>query len=136
MAINSRRQAGLPAANRFTLQKGIYRAFVEAFAAEMARLRVRHGLDPTTDIGPMTKLSVANKCRAQVDDAVKKGATVVLAHQGATAGPNFVSPTLLTEVSENMLIASEETFGRIAAALPFDTEEEVIARANASEMRA
>ncbi|WP_376707483.1 NAD-dependent succinate-semialdehyde dehydrogenase [Bradyrhizobium canariense] len=122
------------AANRIYVQKAMYRAFVEAFAAEIARLRVGHGLDPTTDIGPMTKLSVANKCRAQVDDAVKKGATVVSAHQGATAGPNFVPPTLLTEVSENMLISSEETFGPIAAVLPFDSEEEVIARANASEM--
>lgn len=122
------------AANRIYVQRGIYEAFIDAFAAAMAELKVGHGLDPATDIGPMTKLSVANKCRTQVDDAVKKGARIVSANQGASLGPNFVSPTLLSDVTEDMVIAREETFGPVAAVLPFDSEEEVIARANANEM--
>ncbi|WIW50289.2 NAD-dependent succinate-semialdehyde dehydrogenase (plasmid) [Bradyrhizobium sp. 62B] len=121
------------AANRIYVQRGIYSAFVDAFAAAMARLKVGHGLDPTTDIGPMTKLSVADKCRSQIDDAIKKGARLVSGKQGAL-GANFVAPTLLSEVTEDMLIAREETFGPVAAVLPFDSEEEVIARANANEM--
>ncbi|WGS24021.1 MULTISPECIES: NAD-dependent succinate-semialdehyde dehydrogenase [unclassified Bradyrhizobium] len=122
------------AANRIYVQAGIYKAFVEAFAAAMAQLKVGHGLDPATDIGPMTRLSGANKCRSQVDDAVKKGARVFCTHQGASLGPNFVPPTLLSDVTEDMLIAREETFGPVAAVLPFESEEEVVARANANEM--
>lgn len=122
------------AANRIYVQRGIYDAFVEAFAGEMARLKVGHGLEPATDIGPMTKLSVANKCRAQIDDAERKGARVISANGNAIGGPNFVLPTLLSDVTEDMLIAREETFGPVAAVLPFDSEEEVIARANSSEM--
>lgn len=122
------------AANRIYVQRGICNAFVEAFAAEMAQLRVGHGLEPTTDIGPMTKLSVANKCRVQIDDAERKGARVISANQDAALGPNFVLPTLLSDVTEDMVITREETFGPVTAVLPFESEEEVVARANASEM--
>lgn len=122
------------AANRIYVQKRIYPAFVEAFAEAMAQLKVGHGLEPATDIGPMTKSSVAEKCRAQIDDAVAKGARVVSADQDATLGQNFVLPTLLSAVTDDMLIAREETFGPVAAVLPFDSEEEVVARANANEM--
>lgn len=122
------------AANRIYVQRGLYSAFVETFAVAVRRLKVGHGLDPATDIGPMTKASVANKCRAQIDDAVAKGAQAVSAKQDDSLGPNFVLPTLLSDVTEDMLIAQEETFGPVAAVLPFDTEEEVVARANASEM--
>lgn len=122
------------AANRIYVQSGIYNAFVEAFAAEMAQLKVGHGLEPATDIGPMTKLSVANKCRTQIDDAVTKGARAISAKPDASLGPNFILPTLLSDVTEDMLIARDETFGPVAAVLPFESEEEVVARANASEM--
>ncbi|MEK9281092.1 NAD-dependent succinate-semialdehyde dehydrogenase [Bradyrhizobium sp. ISRA442] len=122
------------AANRIYVQRGVYSAFVEAFADAIAQLNVGHGLEPATNIGPMTKLSVAHKCRDQIDDAKKKGARVFSAKQDERLAPNFVLPTLLSDVTENMLIAHEETFGPVAAVLPFDSEEEVIARANASEM--
>ncbi|MGY8639289.1 NAD-dependent succinate-semialdehyde dehydrogenase [Bradyrhizobium sp. 14AA] len=122
------------AANRIYVQRGIYGAFVEAFARAVVELKVGHGLEPATDIGPMTKLSVVHKCRAHIDDAAAKGARVISAQQNDRLGPNFVIPTLLTDVTDDMLIAREETFGPVAAVLPFDSEEEVIARANASEM--
>ncbi|WFU37101.1 NAD-dependent succinate-semialdehyde dehydrogenase [Bradyrhizobium brasilense] len=123
------------AANRIYVQKGIHASFVEAFAGAMARLKVGHGLEAATDIGPMTRLSVADKCRAQIADAVNKGARIVCgAHQGNGPGSNFITPTLLGDVTEDMLIAREETFGPVAAVLPFESEEEVVARANANEM--
>ncbi|RZN06030.1 NAD-dependent succinate-semialdehyde dehydrogenase [Bradyrhizobium genosp. SA-3] len=122
------------AANRIYVQRGIYAAFVEAFAAAMGQLKVGHGLEPATDIGPMTKLSVANKCRAQIDDAAAKGGRVISAKMEPSLGENFVLPALLSDVTEDMLICREETFGPVAAVLPFDSEEEVLARANASEM--
>ncbi|MGY4167675.1 NAD-dependent succinate-semialdehyde dehydrogenase [Bradyrhizobium sp. USDA 4529] len=122
------------AANRIYVQKGIYDAFVETFAAAMALLKVGHGLDPATDIGPMTKSSVANKCMAQINDALARGAQVSFSNQDTSLGPNFVPPTLLSDVTDDMVIAREETFGPVAAVLPFDSEDEVIARANANEM--
>ncbi|MBT1516790.1 NAD-dependent succinate-semialdehyde dehydrogenase [Bradyrhizobium sp. SRL28] len=122
------------AANRIYVQRGIYDAFVDAFAAAITQLKVGHGLEPATDIGPMTKLSVANKCMSQIDDAVRRGARASSAYQDGSLGSNFVPPTLLSDVTEDMLIAREETFGPVAAVLPFDSEEEVVARANASEM--
>ncbi|MET4483603.1 aspartate-semialdehyde dehydrogenase [Bradyrhizobium sp. F1.13.3] len=122
------------AANRIYVQRGIYGAFVDALAAAMAELKVGHGLEPTTDIGPMTKASVAEKCRAHIADAVTKGARIFSTGNGEGLGPNFVVPTLLSDVTDDMLIAREETFGPVAAVLPFDTEREVLARANASEM--
>ncbi|MCK1759078.1 NAD-dependent succinate-semialdehyde dehydrogenase [Bradyrhizobium sp. 137] len=122
------------AANRIYVQTGIYNAFVEKFAAAITRLKVGHGLDAATDIGPMTKSSVADKCRAQVNEAAAKGARVTSASGDESLGRNFVLPTLLSDVTDDMLIASEETFGPVAAVLPFNSEEEVLARANASEM--
>ncbi|TYL92349.1 NAD-dependent succinate-semialdehyde dehydrogenase [Bradyrhizobium rifense] len=122
------------AANRIYVQRGIYAAFVDAFASKIGRLEVGHGLEPSTDIGPMTKLSVAEKCRAHIFDARQRGARVLSSKIGRTLGPNFVPPTLLSDVTEDMLIARQETFGPVAAVLPFDTEEEVIGRANANEL--
>ncbi|OSJ13580.1 NAD-dependent succinate-semialdehyde dehydrogenase [Bradyrhizobium canariense] len=122
------------AANRIYVQRGIHDTFVEALSAAMAQLKVGHGLNPASDIGPMTKLSVAEKCRAQIVDAVVKGAQVITAKKDDNLGPNFVLPTLLTQVTDDILIAREETFGPVAAVLPFDSEEEVINRANSSEM--
>lgn len=122
------------AANRIYVQRGIYDAFIDDFGASIGRLKVGHGLEPATDIGPMTKLTVANKCMAQIEDAVKRGARVRSANQDTNLGPNFVHPTLLSDVTDDMLIAREETFGPVAAVLPFESEEEIIARANANEM--
>ncbi|MCK1500136.1 NAD-dependent succinate-semialdehyde dehydrogenase [Bradyrhizobium sp. 188] len=122
------------AANRIYVQRGIYSAFVENFAAAITRLKIGHGLDSATEIGPMTKPSVADKCRAQINEAAAKGARVISAKQSEGFGRSFVLPTLLSDVTDDMLIASEETFGPVAAVLPFDSEQEVLARANSSEM--
>jgi len=120
------------AANRIYVQRPIYEAFVERFAMSAAGLRVGHGLDPDTDIGPMTRATVADNCRTQIADAVASGARLVFGGI-ADDSANFVSPTVLADVDERMLVAREETFGPVAAVLPFDGEAEVLARANASE---
>ncbi|WP_410712211.1 NAD-dependent succinate-semialdehyde dehydrogenase [Bradyrhizobium sp. BEA-2-5] len=122
------------AANRIYVQRNIHGAFVEAFAAQLAKLKVGHGLAAATDIGPMTKRTVADKCRAHIDDAAAQGARVISSKHDQGLGQNFVLPTLLSDVTDDMLIVREETFGPVAAVLPFESEEEVIARANATEM--
>jgi len=121
------------AANRIYVQRGIHDRFVAAFAAAASRLKMGHGLDPTTDVGPMTKVSGAEKCHAQVVDALALGARLVVGGEASKLGRNFVTPTLLADVTDSMVLAHEETFGPIAAVLRFDSEQEVIARANACE---
>ncbi len=122
------------AANRVYVQRGVYEGFIERFAAETTKLTVGHGLEPGIDIGPMTRQSVAEKCRQQIAQALSVGARLVCGGQDSPLGGNFVMPTVLADVTDDMLIAREETFGPVAAILPFDDEAEVIRRANATEM--
>ncbi|MGV6873523.1 NAD-dependent succinate-semialdehyde dehydrogenase [Pseudochelatococcus sp. B33] len=122
------------AANRIYVQRTIYERFVADFARAAARLRVGHGLGEGVDIGPMTRPSVAQKCRHQIADALAAGARLVTGAQDSPLGGNFVSPTVLADVTDTMLIAREETFGPVAAILPFDSEAEAVARANDTEM--
>jgi succinate-semialdehyde dehydrogenase/glutarate-semialdehyde dehydrogenase/aspartate-semialdehyde dehydrogenase len=122
------------AANRIYVRRGIYEEFLQRFGEAVSRLRVGHGLEPGTDVGPMTRASVVEKCRGHVADALANGARLVAGMQDCALGGNFVRPTVLADVADDMLIAREETFGPIAAVLPFDDEAEVVRRANASEM--
>jgi succinate-semialdehyde dehydrogenase/glutarate-semialdehyde dehydrogenase/aspartate-semialdehyde dehydrogenase len=122
------------AANRIYVQRRLYDAFVERFAEMVSRLKVGHGLDPATEVGPMTRVSVARKCRDHIDDAIARGARLVVGGSAALGRETFVRPTVLADVNDEMLIAREETFGPVAAILPFESEEEVVARANATEM--
>ncbi|QCL97368.1 NAD-dependent succinate-semialdehyde dehydrogenase [Agrobacterium tumefaciens] len=122
------------AANRIYVQRGLYDRFIERFADATSRLTVGHGLEPGIDIGPMTRPSVAEKCRQQVAQALSSGARLVCGGQDSPLGGNFVTPTVLADVTDDMLISREETFGPVAAILPFDDEREVVRRANATEM--
>lgn len=122
------------AANRIYVQRRLYDRFVDAFARATSELKVGHGLEPGIDIGPMTRPSVAEKCRKQISQALSAGARLVCGGQDSPLGGNFVMPTVLADVEDDMLIAREETFGPVAAILPFDDEDEVLARANDTEM--
>ncbi|ESZ53664.1 aldehyde dehydrogenase [Mesorhizobium sp. L103C131B0] len=120
------------AANRIYVQERLYERFVEEFAA--AKLKVGHGLEPGVEIGPMTKASVAEKYCQQVFDALSSGARMALGAQESQLGGNFVTPTVPADVTDDVRVAKEETFGPVAAILPFVDEEEVLSRANNSEM--
>ncbi|RWI83745.1 MAG: NAD-dependent succinate-semialdehyde dehydrogenase [Mesorhizobium sp.] len=122
------------AANRIYVKRGLYERFVEAFAKETGKLRVGHGLESGVEIGPMTKVSVAEKCGQQVFEALSAGARMVVGSLESPLGGNFVTPTVLADVTDEMRVAREETFGPVAAILPFDEEAEVLSRANSSEM--
>jgi succinate-semialdehyde dehydrogenase/glutarate-semialdehyde dehydrogenase/aspartate-semialdehyde dehydrogenase len=122
------------AANRIYVQHSIYNEFICAFAERCAGLSVGHGLASDTQIGPMTRPSVVEKCRRQIADALAKGARIVAGTADCVIEGNFVRPTVLADVTEDMLITREETFGPIAAVLRFNNEAEVVERANASDM--
>ncbi|TPN80722.1 NAD-dependent succinate-semialdehyde dehydrogenase [Mesorhizobium sp. CU2] len=122
------------AANRIFVQDRLYDRFIERLAKRISALRSGSGFEAGVDIGPMTKRSVVEKCRAHIHDALERGARLVVGAAPEPGAGNFVAPTLLADVDDQMLIAREETFGPVAPVLRFSSEEEIQARANATEM--
>lgn len=123
------------AANRIYVQRGVYDHFLEQFAAATSKLKVGHGLEAGVDIGPMTRASGAEKCRQQISEALSAGARMVSgAQDNLLLRGNFVTPTVLADVTDEMEVAKQEIFGPVAAILPFEDEQEVLTRANNSEM--
>lgn len=121
------------AANRIYVQRGAQDAFLAAFARRVAALKVAPGMEPGSEIGPLMHERAVVKVEAQVADALAKGASLIAGGCRHAAGPLFYEPTLLADVPDDALIMREETFGPVAAVTLFDTEEEVIARANDSD---
>ncbi|KAB1083713.1 NAD-dependent succinate-semialdehyde dehydrogenase [Neorhizobium galegae] len=118
------------AANRIFVQRSIFEAFNAAFAKRIAALTVGSGLAPGVDIGPLMHERAVMKVEAQVKDALDKGARLLAGGKRHKAGPLFFEPTLITNVPADAVIMREETFGPVAAVTVFDTEDEVVARAN------
>ncbi|KJR85935.1 succinate-semialdehyde dehydrogenase (NADP+) [Sporothrix schenckii 1099-18] len=122
-------------ANRIFVQRGIYDAFAEKFAAKVREFHVGNGFEKGITHGPVIHDRAAKKAYEHVRDAEKLGATIV---EGGTflpdIGANFFAPTVLTGLNQKMLIAREETFGPVAGLFPFDTEEEVVRFANSTEV--
>lgn len=121
------------AANRIYVQRSIYPRFCEAYAARVAALKVGYGLEPGVEIGPLMHERAVRKVEEQVADALENGARLVAGGGRGPAGPLFYRPTLLVDVPDTAAIMRDETFGPVAAVTPFDTEAEVVARANATE---
>jgi succinate-semialdehyde dehydrogenase/glutarate-semialdehyde dehydrogenase len=117
-------------ANRIYAQSAIHDAFVERLAARVQALKLGNGAEPGTDIGPMIDLAAVEKTEEHIADAVAKGAQLVTG--GARKGGTFLTPALLTGVTAQMLVATEETFGPLAPVFRFETDAEVIAAANAT----
>ncbi|WP_418594720.1 NAD-dependent succinate-semialdehyde dehydrogenase [Ponticoccus sp. (in: a-proteobacteria)] len=120
-------------ANRFYIHREVYDAFCEKFTRAVEALSMGVG-ENDPDIGPLIHERAVAKQVEQVADAVAKGAKLLT---GGTVdeglGPLFFRPTVLADVPDEAAIMSEENFGPVAPLTPFDTEEEVIARANATE---
>jgi aspartate-semialdehyde dehydrogenase len=121
------------AANRIYVQRSIHDRFCAAFAKRIAALKVADGLAADADIGPLMHERAIKKVEEHVADAVARGARCLTGGSRHAAGPLFYQPTLLVDVADDALIMHEETFGPVAAVVPFDSEDEVIARANATE---
>lgn len=109
----------------------IFDAFVKRFVERASKLKMG---DPTKDkshvIGPLINDKQAAKVKAQIDDAVAKGATIVL---GGGVKGRFVEPTILLGVTPDMLLYQEETFGPVVPVIPFRTDDEAVAIANDTE---
>lgn len=119
------------AANRIFVQRGVYDKFAQRLTETLRDMRVGDGLSDGITVGPLIDEATFTKVQAHVDDAVSKGAIVALGGGRASAGHGyFFQPTVLINADDSMQLSHEETFGPVAALLPFDSEEEVIARAN------
>jgi len=115
-------------ANRILVQRGVYKAFSEKLLEKVKALNVGDGTQPGTDIGPMIEEKAIAKVEEHIQDAVSKGATLL--YGGERLGGLFLKPSILTDVTPDMKVAQEETFGPMAPLFPFDTEEEAVAMAN------
>jgi succinate-semialdehyde dehydrogenase/glutarate-semialdehyde dehydrogenase len=123
-------------ANRIYVQSGIYDAVVTLLAEKVTRMVVGPGDAPGVTIGPLINDAGVDKADEHVQDAVAKGAKLVVGGERLTEGEyargSFFAPTVLEDVTPGMLITTEETFGPVAGISRFDTEEEAIRLANDS----
>ena len=120
-------------ANRLLVQAGVYEEFSKKLAAAVGKLRVGDGLAGPTEQGPLIDAKAVAKVEEHIADAVKKGATVALGGKRHALGGTFFEPTILTDVTPQMMVAREETFGPLAPLFKFHTEAEAIAMANDTE---
>ncbi len=121
-------------ANRFYVQRPVVDAFTKKFAERVAKLKMGNGLEDGVQVGPLIDEQGFKKVEAHVADALAKGAAVVMGGKPRREGPfargYFFEPTILTGIKGSMQIMKEETFGPVAPIEPFDTEDEVIQKAN------
>lgn len=117
-------------ANRIYVQSGIYERVAERLTQEVRTLRIGRGTEPGVTIGPLINQAAIRKVEAHVADAVDKGATILQGGKTAEQGTQYFQPTVLANATDDMLLASEETFGPVAALFRFTDEAEAIQRAN------
>jgi succinate-semialdehyde dehydrogenase/glutarate-semialdehyde dehydrogenase len=120
-------------ANRFLVQEGCYDAFSKKLAEAVVQLKMGNGMSDGTTVGPLITEKAANDVMGFIDDAIGKGATVIVGGKRSELGVNFVEPTILTNVTDDMRVFREEIFGPIAPLFKFKTEEEAIKLANDTE---
>ncbi|OEZ53592.1 glutarate-semialdehyde dehydrogenase DavD [Janthinobacterium sp. HH103] len=120
-------------ANRLYVQDGVYEAFAQKLVAAVQKLKVGNGADEGVTQGPLIEEKAVKKVEQHVADALAKGGRLLLGGKRHTLGHNFFQPTVIADVTSDMLVASEETFGPLAPLFRFKTDEEVIALANNTE---
>ncbi|WP_269147575.1 NAD-dependent succinate-semialdehyde dehydrogenase [Gallibacterium salpingitidis] len=119
--------------NRIYVQRGIYDAFVEKFLARVQQMKVGSAFEQAVEIGPLINQNAVKKIEDHIADALAKGATKVCGGKLHALGGTFFEPTILTNVTQAMKVAKEETFAPLAPIFCFDSEEEAIQMANDTE---
>jgi succinate-semialdehyde dehydrogenase/glutarate-semialdehyde dehydrogenase len=120
-------------ANRILVQDGVYDEFADKLARAVAEMRVGNGLEAGINQGPLIDGSAVAKVEEHIADAVGKGARVVVGGSRHSLGGTFFEPTVLADVTTEMAVTSEETFGPVAPLFRFETEEQAITMANDTE---
>lgn len=117
-------------ANRILVQDGVYDEFSRKLADEVAKLKVGNGLEEGVNQGPLINEEGVQKVEEHVQDAVDHGAKIVVGGKRSELGGTFFQPTVLTEVTTEMKVTNEETFGPVAPLFRFSDEAEAIRMAN------
>jgi succinate-semialdehyde dehydrogenase/glutarate-semialdehyde dehydrogenase len=120
-------------ANRILVQDTVMEEYSQKLAEAVKRLKVGNGANEDVTIGPLIDDTAADNVCSMIDDAVAKGAKVVLGGGRSELGGRFVEPTILSDVTDDMRVFREEIFGPISPLISFSTEEEAIAMGNDTE---
>ena len=120
-------------ANRIFAQDGIHDRFTDRLAEASAALKVGDGMEEGVGTGPLIDIKAVEKVESHIQDAVAKGARVVVGGGRHSNGGNFFEPTVLTGVTPEMIVSREETFGPLAPVYRFETDEDVVKKANDTE---
>ncbi|MCT9186613.1 NAD-dependent succinate-semialdehyde dehydrogenase [Acinetobacter baumannii] len=119
--------------NRFLVQAGIYEKFIAALSQKIQNFNIGNGLEAGHDIGPLINANAVKKVEAHIQDALDKNGRLVVGGKRHTAGELFFEPTLIADVTADMDVATQETFGPLAAVFKFETEQQAVEMANATE---
>ena len=117
-------------ANRIYVQAGVYDAFAEKLKARVEKMKVGDGFEDGVELGPLINGDASEKVKEHVEDAVSKGAEILLGSKEEQMEGNFLAPTIITGVTQDMKVSKEETFGPLAPLFKFDNEDDVIEMAN------
>ncbi len=120
-------------ANRLLVQDGVYDKFADKLKIAVGKLKVGDGLKGETQQGPLIDMKAVEKVEEHIADAVKNGATVIMGGKRHALGHSFFEPTILANVTPQMAVAREETFGPVAPLFRFKTEEDAVRLANDTE---
>ncbi|MDN6874003.1 NAD-dependent succinate-semialdehyde dehydrogenase [Pseudomonas citronellolis] len=119
--------------NRFYVHDAVYERFAARFVERVRGLKVGHGSVEGTQVGPLISDKAVAKVRSLIDDAVGKGAELVLGGRSHELGGGFFEPTVLAGIRPGMALLEEEIFGPVAALVRFSSDAEVIELANATQ---
>jgi len=119
--------------NRFLVQDGVYDAFLEKLSVAVGKMVVGDGLKGETQQGPLIDMKAVEKVEEHIADALAKGARVVTGGKRHELGGSFFQPTIIADVTSDMMVAREETFGPLAPLFRFKTDEEAVRMANDTE---
>ena len=117
-------------ANRIYVQAGVYDAFAEKLAAAVNKMKIGDGFEDGVTTGPLITGDAVEKVEEHIEDAVSKGAKVVTGGKRHALGGTFFEPTVLTDVTRDMMVTNDETFGPVAPLFRFEDEADVIEQAN------
>ena len=120
-------------ANRIYVHDKVYDAFAEKFVAAVGQLKVGDGMQEGTTVGPLIDMAAVEKIQEHIEDAVSKGGRLLAGGKPHELGHSFFQPTVVADVTPQMKVAKEETFGPLAPLFRFSSDEEVIAMANDTE---
>lgn len=120
-------------ANRLYVQDGVYEAFAQKLVAAVGKLKVGNGVEEGVTQGQLIDGKAVEKVEQHVADALSKGGWLLLGGKRHELGQSFFQPTVIADISSDMLVAKEETFGPLAPLFRFKTDEEAIALANSTE---